>query len=137
MESTEMVRTLRPHVTGFSLGFQLCNDHGDEVVAGGKIVRTFNTKNISTENSPNIVYVTIDDGVGELLLLVPEKFWDESGLELGYVAITEGILCEMKKTTIFRTKNNTQIKQSRDDEPLKLLVKEINNLSLSVVSPHS
>lgn len=136
MNTTEMVRFLQPHVSGFSLGFQFNNKHGDDVVLGGKVIRSLDLRAIvdkesDPEGKSDLVYMTLDDGVGEMLIVVPSLFLDEADVEIGDIVLAEGILCEVKKETVFKSKANSEIIKTRDDEPLRLLVKHISKLPLA------
>ncbi|WP_263117495.1 DNA-binding protein [Bacillus subtilis] len=121
-EALQLVKTIHPHVSGFSRGFQLNGKLKQEVVCGGKVKHIVD---MSLWSNGDLVYVTIDDGVGELLVVVPKVLWDETDVTNNSLIVAEGILYAPSKDLVFKSRAGTDIKKVRKDEPFRVLVRSI------------
>lgn len=90
-----LVTRLKPWVTTFSEAIKHDYSHGNEVCVGGKILRIFNTLNLSDKpDFISTVQIDIDDDVGAMTLLVPTEIYDKCkekyDLKIGDVILAEG-----------------------------------------------
>lgn len=124
-----LINTILPHITHVSHQIHTTCAHGDTVRSGGEIIRILDTSQFEDEGeSGNIVFLTLDDSLGEILALVPKPFFDELDIQLKDIVVVEGMLYQLKKETDFVSKANSTIIKSRNDEPLRILVKEIKKI---------
>lgn len=130
-EVSNLIKMLKPHVQNFSAGFQMNGKHGDVVVCGGKITHAIDMSNFTNNEKEQLVYVQLDDGVGEFLILVTKSLWEQGGWKKGDIILAKGLLFMLKKELIFQSEAGTKIKQERRDEPLRLLTETIKTLSRS------
>ncbi|UOE58232.1 DNA-binding protein (plasmid) [Cytobacillus oceanisediminis] len=123
------MNALQPHITGFSVTFQLEGKPGQEIICGGKVTKIVDMSQWGDENEQGwLIYVTLDDGAGEMLIVVPGLLWEEVDAEVGDVVIASGILFSLPKTCQFKSKADTDILVVRADDPLRLLVRTIRKL---------
>lgn len=127
-EAQALIKTLKPHITGFSLTFQLEGKPGDEVVCGGKVRQVVDMSEWGDPDKNRLVYVTLDDAVGELLIVVPGILWSDVQAEIDDVVIAAGVLFKLPKDCEFLTVAKTKTIVKQPDEPLRLLVKKIRKL---------
>lgn len=126
-EASELIQLLKPHVDGFSQGFQLNNQREDEITCGGKVVSIVDTSLL--DDKSQIVYVRLDDAVGEMLIMVPTETWRANSPKVGDVIIASGQLHKMTRQCVFKSKADTYITRTDDSEPLRLLTKSIKVIS--------
>jgi hypothetical protein len=98
------------------------------VVCGGRIKHVVNMSDWSDLDGSDIVYVTIDDAVGDLLILVPGLLWRESEAKHGEIVIASGLLFALNKECKFVSKAGGDIIVNRGNEPFRVLVKTIHKL---------
>ncbi|WP_438878866.1 OB-fold nucleic acid binding domain-containing protein [Bacillus cereus group sp. Bce040] len=122
------MKRLQPHIDEFSYGLQSSGIQDKEVVCGGQIMSSVNMADLSDKDGSNIVYVTLNDGLGELLIVVPLIFWRELNAKKGDVVIASGKLFALKRDCTFKSKAGTNIIVSHGHEPFRVLVREINKL---------
>lgn len=127
-EAIKLVKKLQPHISGFSRSFQIDGIQGKEVVCGGKVSRVVDMSKWSDHDEADIVYVTIDDGIGELLILVPRILWKEAAAGKGEIIIANGQLFALSRDCMFKSKAGTDILVSHGNEPFRVLVKSIHKL---------
>lgn len=120
-----LIQMLKPLVTGFSLEIQLNNKHEDEITCGGRIISILDMSLISDDPSSQIVYVKLDDGIGETLVLVPVLEWRKYSPQLGDIILAEGQLYKVLKETVFKTKTGSTYTVTDNSEPLRLLTRSI------------
>lgn len=126
-EALQLVRTLQPHVSGFSQSFQMNGKSKDIVSCGGKVKYVVDPSNWS-DVPEDIIFVTLDDGVGELLIVVPTELWTEADTKVGDTLIAKGVLFKPLKEGTFLSKAGTDIKVTRTDEPFRVLVMSVHML---------
>lgn len=129
-EAELLMKTLAPHITGFSLTFQKEGKPEDDVVCGGKVHRIVDMSQWGDPNNNRLVYATLDDGTGELLIVVPGNIWSsvEEEIAIGDIVIASGQLFSLQKECNFVTVAETTIKVKQPDDPLRILVKKIRKL---------
>lgn len=127
-EAQALIKTLKPHITGFSLTFQLQGKPGQEVVCGGKVNRIVDMSEWGDEGANRLVYVTLDDAVGEMLIVVPGILWSNVQAKIDDVVVATGVLFALSKECEFLTVAETKIKVKQPNDPLRLLVKKIRKL---------
>lgn len=90
----ELVKTLKPFVTTFSEAIPTHCKHGDEVRVGGQIVDVLDMSQIIEGDGEKGVYITLDDGVGHVNVVLPEsayhKYKEAFQLDKGMVVLVEG-----------------------------------------------
>lgn len=124
-----LIRTILPHITHVSHQIHTAGVHGDTVRSGGEVVSILDTSQFEVKGkSGNIVFLTLDDSLGEILALVPKPFFDELDIRQKDIVIVEGSLYQLEKETDFVSKANSTITKKRNDEPLRVLVKSIKKL---------
>lgn len=120
----KLLQQLLTEISGFSHSFQLNGKPNDEVTCGGRVM-SINDMSLILEDESDLVYVIIDDVVGELLILVPGLLWRELNLEKGDVVIATGLLHKLEKQCNFKSKSGRDLIIKRDDEPFRVLIKSI------------
>lgn len=142
-----LIKMLRPHVTGFSEFYLANGEHSQQVTIGGVVNSVLDTAMLDyseddhklgyqlNEETPaelyegnDYIYLMVDDAVGEMSYIVPGVVWRQAHLNMGDVVLATGVLYQMKKVTNFISKAGTPILIDREDEPLRLLVKDIRKL---------
>lgn len=124
-----LINILLPHITHVSHQIHAIGTHGETVRSGGEVIRILDTSQFEDDGeSGNLIFLTLDDSLGEILALVPKPFFDELDIQLKDVVVVEGILYQLKKETNFISKANSTITKKRNDEPLRILVKDIEKL---------
>lgn len=124
-----LINTILPHITHISHQIHTEGTHGDSVRSGGEVISILDMSQFSDNGqSGNVVYLTLDDSLGEILALVPKPFFDELKIQQKDIVIVEGVLYKLEKKTDFVSKANSTITKSRDDDPLRILVKNIKKL---------
>ncbi|MEX3713485.1 DNA-binding protein [Cytobacillus horneckiae] len=126
--SKRLIQQLQPKVSGFSHSFQLTGKNNDEVVCGGKIKQINDMNLLSDEENADIIYVTIDDVIGELLILIPGELWRNLNVKKDDLILAEGILHSLRKECTFQSKAGVDIVIARRDEPMRVLVKKVERL---------
>lgn len=86
--SNDLVSKLRPWVTTFSGAIKFQHAHKDELKVGGKIVHIFDLAGI-TKDEKDMTYLTIDDDVGLISLLLPGDIYKDLNTLHSF---TEGML---------------------------------------------
>ena len=129
-EAKILIQSLKPQVTAFTAQIHNEGAHGDEVTCGGKIIRFVDSLSWVDDDN-RIVYATIDDAVGEILIVVPYALWQTEKFKIGDVIIAEGVLFSLLKECEFVSKAETPIIIRRKDEPLRVLVKELRKIQLN------
>ncbi|MES9681630.1 DNA-binding protein [Gottfriedia acidiceleris] len=127
-EGIELVKKLKPHVSGFSQEFHYSGIYGNKVDCGGAVIRVVDMRIWSDEEEAKIVYVTIDDGIGELLILVPAELWDSLSAKKDDIVIANGVLFTFEKICKFKSKAGGDIIINRGKEPFRVLVESIKKL---------
>lgn len=82
--NNDLISKLRPWVTTFSEAIRYQHQHKDELRVGGKIVRIFNFSSM-TQDKKDMVYLTVDDDVGEISLMVPGDIYEELDNKYSFV----------------------------------------------------
>ncbi|MFE4029223.1 DNA-binding protein [Priestia sp. YIM B13551] len=124
----QFIETLKPHVTGFSQSFQMHGKQRDEVTCGGRVKYVVDTGKMHDNLNDRIVYVTLDDEVGEILIVIPSIFWDNLHAKIGDIVIARGVLYSPEKECTFESKAGGIIKIIRENDPFRVLVKSIYKL---------
>ncbi|MCU5076855.1 DNA-binding protein [Bacillus cereus] len=127
-EAAKLMKQIQPHISGFSYILQKDGKDEQEVVCGGKIKLVFDMYKYNDHKEGDLSYVTIEDGLGELLILVPGVLWRNLGAKKGDVVIASGKLFALKRECKFKSKADTDIIVSHGYEPFRVLVREINIL---------
>ncbi len=127
-EAAKLMKQIQPHISGFSYILQKEGEDGQEVVCGGKIKLVFDMYKFNDQAEGDLAYVTIEDGLGELLILVPGVLWRELHAKKGDVIIASGKLFALKRECKFKSKAGTDIIVPHGYEPFRVLVREINKL---------
>lgn len=145
--SKELIEKLQPYVTSFSTTVENHQKHGDTVTVGGVVKSIVNLMDLlSGTDDTEGVYITLDDGVGEVsLCLAPKAFeiYEKKfgPLEVGKVILSEGKVFRLdtthtyegargKKVTVDKHKKDTirvlgyQAAPLPDEEPKKVKVQE-------------
>jgi hypothetical protein len=78
-----LVSKLKPWVTTFSEAIRYQHHHKDELKVGGKITNIFNLAE-SSQDIKDMVYLTLDDGVGKISLVVPNDVYKELDKEYSF-----------------------------------------------------
>lgn len=125
-ETKRLIDLLKPRVSGFSHTFHQEGEHGQEVVCGGLVKSIVKAGDWTAQN--DIVYVTLDDALGEILIAVPSPLWTDIKKE--DVVLVEGVLFALKKECEFVSKAGTEIQITRKDEPLRVLTKSIKKITV-------
>lgn len=107
--SNNLVSKLSPWVTTFSEGIRYKCQHKDELLVGGKIVRIFDLAKILSDEEA-MVYITLDDDVGQMALVMPSKIYQECNSKYsfceGMIVLAKGRLLDpdnsLKKPTILK-----------------------------------
>lgn len=124
-----LIQSLKSEVTAFTAQIHRSGEHGDEVTCGGRIIRFVDSQSwVDDEN--RIVYATIDDALGEILIVVPYVLWQSKEFKKGDIIIAKGILFSLLKECEFVSKAETPITIRRNDEPLRVLVREVKKIQL-------
>lgn len=127
-----LINTILPHITHISHRIHTEGVHGETVRSGGEVVGVLDMSQFECdEKSGNVVYITLDDSLGEILTLVPKPFFDQLNIELKDIVVVEGMLYQLDKVTDFTSKANTTITKERNDDPLRILVKDIRKIDYS------
>ncbi|MEK1828788.1 DNA-binding protein [Priestia megaterium] len=131
-ELKKLITTIKPRISAFSYTIHKEGRQREEVTCGGKIKYIVDTGLLTDNPSERVIYVTIDDGLGELLIVIPSIFWDNIHATIGDVVIAEGILFSPPKECEFESKagDNIKIKVIREDEPFRVLVKSIEKINM-------
>ncbi|MDA1918131.1 DNA-binding protein [Bacillus cereus group sp. BcHK140] len=127
-EAAKLMKQIQPHISGFSYILHKDGEDGQEVVCGGKIKLVFDMYKYNDQTEGDLSYVTIEDGLGELLILVPGVLWRKLGAKKGDVVIASGKLFALKRECKFKSKAGTDIIVPHGYEPFRVLVREINIL---------
>ncbi|MDA1616403.1 DNA-binding protein [Bacillus cereus group sp. TH204-1LC] len=127
-EAAKLMKQIQPHISGFSYILQKDGKDEQEVVCGGKIKLVFDMYKYNDQKEGDLSYVTLEDGLGELLILVPGVLWRNLGAKKGDVVIASGKLFALKRECKFKSKADTDIIVSHGYEPFRVLVREINIL---------
>ncbi|EAO56656.1 hypothetical protein RBTH_08805 [Bacillus thuringiensis serovar israelensis ATCC 35646] len=69
------MKQIQPHISGFSYSLQANGEDGQDIVCGGRIKLVFDMYKYNDQTEGDLSYVTIEDGLGELLILVPGCFY--------------------------------------------------------------
>lgn len=124
----ELVKTLKPFVTTFSEAIPTHCKHGDEVRVGGQIVDVLDMSQIIEGDGEKGVYITLDDGVGHVNVVLPEsayhKYQEAFKLDKGMVVLVEGRVFIVDTTHTEKVKPKKG-ERNRDDAEAK--VKTYNN----------
>lgn len=88
----EIYEKIKDHVTAFSGELPVRFQHTDEVIVGGKVVSFFNGRNFMPplpEFQDEGYYITIEDGIGTICILVMKPLYDaiiaEHGRDFDFV----------------------------------------------------
>ena len=127
-EMKELIKKLKPYVT-FTHAILNNGKEGEQVTCGGVIKQIVDMSVYGDTSKEPIVYVTLDDGLGSILTVVPRSIWTSSTFVLGDTVLATGILYSLKKENTFMSEANNIIKVKREDEPLRVLVMDINHLN--------
>lgn len=127
-ESSKFIRKIKPHISGFSRQIHLSGKHLDKVVSGGRVTSILDMSNWSDSEGSDVVYVRIDDVVGDILILVPGVLWREISASIGDIVIANGVLFELSMECTFKSKAGTDIVVKRGTEPFRVLVHSIHKL---------
>lgn len=127
-EAAKLMKQIQPHISGFSYILQKDGEDGQEVICGGKIKLVFDMYKYNDQTEGDLSYVTLEDGLGELLILVPGVLWRNLGAKKGDVVIASGKLFALKRECRFLSKAGTDIIVPHGYEPFRVLVREINIL---------
>ena len=73
----KLMKRLQSHISEFSYNLKSSGMQEKEIVCGGQIQSIVNMNNLSDTAGANIVYVTLNDGFGELLIVVPVTLWQK------------------------------------------------------------
>lgn len=127
-----LISQLKPYVTAFSAEIPLKFKHTDVVVVGGVVKNILNLHQLledsfEKELREEGVYVTIDDGVGELnLVLAPPAFHSYQAafgeLKTGDVILTEGRVFQLDTTHTYQGAQGKRITVDNHDQSLRVLV---------------
>jgi hypothetical protein len=128
-EIKNIIDTIKPHITAFSYTIQKSSKQKDEVTCGGKVKYIVDTGMLIDDQRQRIIFVTIDDTLGELLVVVPPVFWDQLDIVVGDIIITTGVVFRPEKVCDFVSEANTTITVKQDDDPFRILVKSIRKVS--------
>jgi hypothetical protein len=126
--SDNLVPVLKSLVTTFSEGIKYNCKHRDELCVGGKIVSILNMSQLMA-NPEEMVYLTLDDDVGKMSLMVPGTIFkqlnEKFSLTEGMVVLANGRLLdpegELKKK---RSKIDMATIMCWNVEPLQKATKE-------------
>ena len=129
-EVKNLIRSLKPKVTAFTVQIHNNGEHGEEVTCGGKVIRFIDSQSWVDEDN-RIVYATIDDALGEILIVVPHVLWQTNQIQTGDVVVVKGVLFSLLKECEFISKAKTPITITRKDEPLRVLVREIEKIKFA------
>lgn len=139
-DAIRLVKYLEPFVTGFSEGILTEGQHGERVVCGGivksltDIAEWTDVSYQPKEKQPtemaqrDLVYVMIDDAVGELLLLVPGDTWRRSKADVGKIIVAEGVLYSLKRHMRFKNEAGGIIEVDGPNETFRVLVATITHV---------
>lgn len=140
-----IVEKLKPYVTAFSEELPLRYQHGAEVTVGGKIKKIFKLEDIMSDvlqekkNKGNIdskdlglgIYITLDDGVGILQIVVPKEVYDfvekAYGLYPSQVVIAHGKLAFLDTTHRYM-RNEQEIQVNNHSKEFRVICWEITPL---------
>lgn len=128
LEAAKLMKRLQSHISEFSYNLQSSGMQEKEIVCGGQIQSIVNMNNLSDTASANIVYVTLNDGFGELLIVVPISLWQKLSAKKDDVVIASGKMFALKRDCKFKSRANTDIIVSHGFEPFRVLVREIKIL---------
>lgn len=147
----EIVQKLKPYVTAFSAAIPTQHKHGDTVTVGGVVTGVLNLMELLSgaldeELKTEGVYVTLDDGIGEVNLCLAPKAYQIyekkfGPLQVGSIILAEGKVFRVdtthsyegargKKITVDKHKQDTirvlgyQAAPLPEDKPQVLEVKE-------------
>lgn len=124
-EAKKVIELLKHIVSGFSHTIHQEGVHGDGIICGG-IVKTV-VRSSDWTDQDDIVYVTLDDALGSILIVVPTQLW--KGIEVNDIVAAEGVLFSLKKECNFVSKAGGEITVVQPNEPLRVLVKKITKLN--------
>lgn len=148
-EVAQLIQLLKPHVTDFSAQILKEGKNGEAVICGGKVMSIvdisqfsgfdvlypYEAKSVLKSNpdaandpSRDIVYVTIDDGVGEILLVVPGPIWRRSQPGLQSVIVAKGMLYNLERNMDFLNTQGQKIQLNGEEEPLRVLVASVDTI---------
>lgn len=95
--SSDLVPKLKPWVTTFSEAIRYNHKHGETLKIGGKVRNVYSIPSMDKDDE-DMTYINIDDGVGEMTLLVPERFYKQLKelyqLSEGMIVLAEGRLVD-------------------------------------------
>ena len=124
-ETKRIIELLKPIVSGFSHTIHQEGVHGDGVICGGAVKSVVRSSDWTDQD--DLVYVTLDDALGSILIVVPTQLW--KGIEVNDIVVAEGVLFSLKKECTFVNKAGGEITITRPNDPLRVLVKKISKLS--------
>lgn len=120
-EIKEFLSILQPHVNAFSAQLLLQHQHEDEVIVGGKVISVFDPNRLDTQFDEPYqqpasvgedmgVYITIDDSLGQIILLVFQSTYLEILKNLGEplvgkMIIAGGQYAKLNKSMTFLTES--------------------------------
>lgn len=137
-ETKEIISALQPQITAFSAQLLLSHKHGDEVKVGGKVISVFDPRllGFSSDSFPSLgvmdmgVYLTVDDGLGEIIIVLFESIYEnllieaEEGSLEGKILLAEGQYAILDKSMDFMTAARRLVRidshPSKETKPLVL-----------------
>jgi len=128
-EIKEIIDKIKPHITAFSYTIQKNSKQKDEVTCGGKVKYIVDMGMLTDDHRQRLIYVTIDDTLGDLLVVVPAVFWDQVNITVGDIIVATGIVFRPEKVCDFVSEAGTTITVPQEDDPFRILVKSIRKIS--------
>jgi len=126
-----LIRKLLPHIKDIISTIHSTGEVNDDVICGGKVTRIFDTSFLEDKGvKGNIVYITIDDSIESITVLVHKQLFEEVRIKLGDVIVVEGKLNRLVKSVEFVSKAKTEIKYYNFEEPLRILGKNVKKLDV-------
>jgi hypothetical protein len=98
-----MISYLKKHVTLFSEELNYRGSDGEEVICGGKIVRVIDETHLLgdlADESKCFVYVSLDDYVGQLNVVIPKLLWNELHAKIDDLILCTGVIHSLEKEHI-------------------------------------
>jgi len=139
MTTVDLVQKLKPHVTTFSAAISSQYEHGDQIVVGGAITDMFDMTalhgSVEEEGADEAgVYLTLDDGVGETKVVLPQMAFHEAqeshgSLDVGKVVLVTGRIYRLDTTHTYESKTGkTTTTDNHEQETLRIVAWEISPL---------
>lgn len=115
---SNLIQRLQPYVSTFSAALKTKFQHGDTVIVGGKVTSVLNLMELVQENSEGLnkegVYVTLDDSIGEIqLVLSPKAFFSYEKvfgtLKTGDAILAEGRVFRLDTSHSYKNKSGVKV----------------------------